>query len=257
MKEIEQLNVSLTNKIPDFGTTRNMILISLYNFLTIGVQAGVGGGTSGFLIYLGKYNMAYVWLQVAGIISSIFAIFIGIFAGYYGDKIQSKYGRRKPLIFIGNVLNIIANFFLANLELFIEKTQVSVVVWYIVCLVIGTIGVTLSTTAFNSWLLESTSDENDYRNIQSKAVSVCVYSGVIVGGLSIAFLPSYSTVVNVASPLSTIAFLLLLWLLPNPICRKVEKQPELIPSVRTCMRTKEFIAGIYLYNYLFFIRILI
>jgi Na+/melibiose symporter-like transporter len=240
MKE-EELKISLANKIPNFGTTKNMILIALYQFFTIGMQFGVGGSTSGFLVYLGQYNMAYVWLQVSGIIANVFSVFISIFAGYFGDQIQSKYGRRKPLIFIGIIISLVSNFFLANLELFIEKTQISIVIWYVIFLVLGTIGGTMSTTSFNSWLLESTADENDFRNIQANCLSVPTYLGLIAGGLSINFL-DYSMVVNIVFVPSLIAFVSLLWFLPNPICRKVERQPELIPSVRTCMRTKEFVA---------------
>jgi Na+/melibiose symporter-like transporter len=58
----------------------------------------------GLVYYLGRWEMSLVWLYIAQLCSTITGTYTKVYIGYLSDKIESKYGRRKPLITIGIIM---------------------------------------------------------------------------------------------------------------------------------------------------------
>jgi hypothetical protein len=82
-------------------------------------------------------------------------------------------------------------------------------------------------------MIESTADGDDYRNITTFGVFSPQLFGALMGAGAISTYPeSYEFINSIVTPISFLFLAILLYFVPNPICRKVEKQPDLIPSVR-------------------------
>ena len=92
-----------------------------------------------------------------------------------------------------------------------------------------------------SWIIESTADDQDFIRITTIARNLGTLLGILIGAVLAELQlipPAAYAVFNLIGNLITL-FLLVRYV-PNPVYMEVPKQPEVIPSLRTCLRTQEF-----------------
>ncbi len=217
---------------PMLSTVRNLVILSFYNFASTFCAAG----NIMFLWYFGGFGLSYVYLNLVGLISTVFTTFVQIAVGYYGDKLNTRFGRRKPLVVAGNILSVLCTFILA----FPPSTdQNSMFGWTVIFATLLYSSFIISGNPYGSWLIESTNGPDDYRRIATIASPLGTILGAIAG-LAISDLFSHPLYCVINLVLLAVSTALLVTFIPNPQNREVEKQPDIIPSLRTCMRSKEF-----------------
>jgi Na+/melibiose symporter-like transporter len=154
--------------------------------------------------------------------------------GYFGDKVKSKYGRRKPFLVAGYVVKGIALVFLCSPP---RKSGVAVFGWYTLFYVLFQFGAELSDSPFDAWMIEMTKDDEDYRKIYSVAGPIGGFLGGISGIVLAMLFPLVGSFVFIIGG-GIFTYLLVAWI-SSPVTRKVPL-PELVPSLRICARTNEF-----------------
>ena len=249
----------------------------------------VAASASGATIYYIRYNMSVYYLGLAGIIGTFVSTYVQIAVGYYGDQIKSKYGRRKPLVFVGFFVIVVGIAMLAfppvqplplssptatptmqpssggsfAPTMFAPSPAPTVALpassnllngWFIAGSTILQIGATIHSLPQSSWFLETCADGADYLRLTSIPINFGAFIGVLIGVLIPLATGSlvYNLVLYVT--VGVFALFLLLRYVPNNTVRAVPKQPEFIPSVRTCVRTKEFrmlLINRYLFSFIY------
>ena len=96
-------------------------------------------------------------------------------------------------------------------------------------------------TTLSSWIIESSADDQDFIRILTIPRNLGTMIGILIGAILAELQlipPAAYAVFNCIGNL--IALFVLVRYVPNPIRKEVPKQPDIIPSVRTCLRTQEF-----------------
>ena len=162
-------------------------------------------------------------------------IFTQSIVGIYGDKIVTKYGRRKPYVVAGVLLRFVANVMLSIPP--VKHTNL-IFAWYAVFGSLFIIGYGLHTNPFNSWMIESTADEADFVKIGTTAAPI----GGVLGGISMIFIASMSPILAGLVVLigGSCAIFATAYFLPSTIYRQAPSVPKPIPSLRICIQSQEF-----------------
>jgi len=214
------------------GTRENMIIFFFFNLF----QSFGYGLNPSLNWYVQYYKMAIIYLVIAGSIGGIIGVYTQVFIGYYGDLVKSTFGRRKPLVFLGVVINIIC---IIGYALPPAYTQQALFGWYLFWTIMQSIASSIQGAPYISWLIESTADNEDYVRIvtlPSQAGSVIGFiAGVLLGNQILPIVGALIYAIGYA-----ISIFFLLKYVHNDCVRATEKQPDMVPSFRTCMRTKEF-----------------
>ncbi len=188
------------------------------------------------IIYL-KWGLPQVWITVSGVLTILAQAYTGIMVSYFGDRLKSKYGRRKPFVVAGFVIASIAALLGALPP---SNSPVVLSFWFILTQGLFFAGITACCVlSLLSWLFESSSDPKDYAKIYSLAYNIGFMPGAILGlvmALSMGPVPGSIAFAGFGS----ISLALLVKYVPYRIIAKTEKQPDIIPSFRSCIRTKEF-----------------
>ena len=79
------------------------------------------------------YRISLNSIEVIGTVGTLTHLITQIAIGYWSDiLVFSKYGRRKPLILLGYIGQVVSVFFLIFVELFISRNHSDgLVVWYL------------------------------------------------------------------------------------------------------------------------------
>lgn len=192
--------------------------------------------TAGVFYYIPILKMSLVWNSAAGTLSSLVSIYTGIYIAYYGDRVKTRWGKRKPLLLLFYpfiALPVIGIYFC-------PFTDVSGVEgWYLICLLLMAFGSTCYNTVFSAWFIESSYDAADYLRISVFGCSIPSAIGGIIGlamsKMGILTIPSV-----VAAVFGAISLLLLIYYVPNRIIMKSDQQPPLLSSFRVLSRTQEY-----------------
>jgi len=214
----------------------NLFLLVLYYVMNISVN-GVITYSIGLIYYLGKLEMSLIWLYIAQLCSTITGNYTKVYVGYLSDTLETKYGRRKPMIAFGIIIQMISGLFLCIPPYKDDALLLSV--WYVVFYVLCDIGYNIANIPFSSWLLESSLDTDDYTRINAVSSQIGSAFGYIAG-LSVLYYvqPIYGGLINLCIGSLTLAAVL--YYIPSNINTKLPPMPPIIPSVRTCMRSGLF-----------------
>jgi Na+/melibiose symporter-like transporter len=155
--------------------------------------------------------------------------------GYLGDKIRSKYGRRKPFLVVGYLVKAIALLFLSA-PLF--KSGQAVFGWYTLFYTLFQIGTELTDGPFDAWMIETSRDDEDYRKIYSVAGPIGGFIGGVTGLVLTIFFPLVGALIFLIG--SGLMTYLTVSYISSHVTRVQPALPELVPSVRICARTNEF-----------------
>ncbi len=64
-------------------------------------QIIMGANLAPFFWYINLWKFSLIYNIAIGLITGILNVYCSLFIGYYGDKLVSKYGRRKPVVLLG------------------------------------------------------------------------------------------------------------------------------------------------------------
>ena len=179
--------------------------------------------------------MPIVWINNAAIVAFTIETFTTIKVGYAADRVRWSYGRRKPFVAVGMLIQIVSCFFLS---IRVTSDSSAILGWYTFFLMMNSFGYAVYNAPFDAWLIESSINNEDY----IKIASICIPAGSVLGGvcgIGILFLsPIYAAATLVIG--GTCSTYLLIQHIPNHLVRFVDDAPDLIPSVRIAARTREF-----------------
>lgn len=220
--------------IPALGTTKNIAIITMF-FLFGGIAVGVINGMA-IVSYI-QWGLLTVWLSVSSTLSILFQIYMAIVVAYWGDRWKSKHGRRKPFVIGGFILGcicVIGGAFPPS------KSPVVLAFWFILSQNLFYAGTTACAyLSMYSWLIESSAGPADYARIFTISYNAGTLPGAIIGlVLTMIMGPQLPAILSALG--GGVALYFLCKYVPSRIVAKVERQPALLPSFRTCIRTKEF-----------------
>ena len=215
------------------ATTFNMFVITL--FITFAAVVNVASYGIGVLVYIRLWGLSLVWAFNGALIAFTCQTLAQVMVGFYGDKIVTRYGRRKPFVVAGVSLKIISLLFLTLPP---NHDQEILIVWFTVFLSMNFVGDAIYSNPYESWMIESTRDDDDYTKIYSIANPIGGIFGQIIG-ISLLFISPVACGVVYAIGAS-ITTAILVTKIPNIVYREAVPLPDLIPSVRICSQTLEF-----------------
>ncbi len=160
-----------------------------------------------------------------------------VLAAVLSDKTQSRLGRRKPFILVGNIIQFVSVFFLCLPPTNLTNNQLFA--WFISFSSLSWGGFMFYFFPFKSWLIENSVDDEDYRRIRSIAVPIGALLGGISGTLLMVFSPVTCAYYNLIG--GFIALALMILFTPTKPCRETDRVPQIIPSIRLCSQSKEFL----------------
>jgi len=180
--------------------------------------------------------VAIIYLTMGTALSTIPLAYTQVVIGYYGDMVNTRFGRRKPLIVAAVIVHIISMFLIALPPNLLQST---LFYWYFIWHSVNICSAIVEKICFSSWLIESSADNDDFVRINSVSVNIGTFLGAICG-LVVGYLelPVVGAIIFGGGIL--ISTSVLVAFVPNDTIRASDKQPDLIPSFRSCMKTKEF-----------------
>lgn len=225
--------MSSSEVAPPLMTTKNLWILGIYVvFLAIGNVAAYGIGV---LVYIRTYGLSLVWAFNGALIAFTFQTITQVIVGYYCDKIVTSYGRRKPFVMAGSACKAISMFLLVLPP---SKNQDILIAWFTAFLSTFFIGDALSSNPFDSWMVESTTSDEDYNRFLSLSSSIGGLFGQLLGvGLLYTSPPACGVVFLLGLGFTTY---LTVTYIPNVVYRAAPVLPDLIPSLRICIQTVEF-----------------
>lgn len=161
--------------------------------------------------------MSLINIANAQLITFTLQIFTQVIVAYLSDKYVSKYGRRKPFVFVGNVLRYVALIFLAIPPSHDADTLFG---WYTAFYSISLIGTAISSNPFTSWMIESTVDDEDYIRLNSICLPFGGIFGAILGLFLIVVSPILCALVCLIGGMVTL--LIMLYFIPGKVFRSKE-----------------------------------
>lgn len=225
-------------KWPPLFNATNAVILTGYIFFN--QLLTIIGPAIGFLIYVGINNVNILWFQTGISLFTIVSVYSNIWISSLSDGLKSRYGRRKPLLVVGYFLLVLVVFALSFPP---DPHDPSILAgWFILFFpLVGLAGAFTSNT-LTSLLIETSASPEDYQKIAGLPGVI----GMVLGGVGGLTMVQFCTPINrliapTFAALGCAIFLALLFIhLPSQVNRKVPKQPPLIPSFRTCLRTQEF-----------------
>jgi hypothetical protein len=239
--DADDINLVEEFKIPKFSTKKNSIIVFIFSFCFLGLAQGAGIQSTGLLLYVQVYKLNLIFVTAISILAGSVFNFCTIYIGIKSDLLKTKYGRRKPFVALGVILISFANFFGTFIPCGYDCSPGFIAAWYFIVSMVASVGSACIGLPYSSWLIESTVGEEDFTFINTVCGIVPRIIGFLGSGLAVYAAGEYVKYLTaVCTTLGLISAILLLVYVPNNTSRKVEKQPPLIPSMRTCFKTKEF-----------------
>lgn len=99
---------------PVFLTRFNTVLLFLFTLLS-----SYGTTTlysSSFFVLVPDYNLSLSFATAIAYLTVLISIYLTVAVGYYGDRIVSRYGQRKPLVLVGYIIVCVAFILMAHLS---------------------------------------------------------------------------------------------------------------------------------------------
>lgn len=207
-------------------------------FFFMGLMNGVIT-TYTVLLYVQHYGLDLV--TSTNIISSvgvggIVSLFLGIAVSKYSDAIQTNFGRRKPFVVAGFLVQFVGVLILTNPQVGNVHTYPAQVA---IGNIAGVVGNALWVTPWNSWLIESIRNQATYAKVYALGACITVIGlilAIVVGAIG----NQPHVILAGVVVFGIISLPLLIYFVPNPILQEAPAQPPLVPSLRTCIRTAEF-----------------
>ena len=233
--EIEFPSVS-TETIPILGTRRNLLILFSFSFFSTWLLTLNGMGS--ITVYTMKLKMPPLWAIAVGYICSIFAICAQITIGYFGDRIITRWGKRKPILCVlWPIISIVAVAFL-NPPTTLKPLEVEA--YYLICLVILTISGNMFQQVYAAWFYESCASQEDYRVVIVYGITAGSGFGSLIGLIGVVMgMVSAMAIIAAIGASATIA--VLLWYFPVRTLANASKQPPLLSSVRVLSSSPEYI----------------
>ena len=208
----------------------------------------VAATRSFFMFAFIRDGMSSKYLITGIVMSQILGSYAAVAVGYYSDRFKSSYGRRKPFIGIGVCCSIIA-----NIGLSLSSSQPSRIVGglYMIFTSFGVMGQTISIVMSEPWVLEITSNQNEFLRLKNYYETPAAAVSAFIAGLI--FTASGTTPVVVIGTVLAIVFGLLLFFRvrtgDNAI---IYPQPPLLPAIRIAWSNpvaRDLIIGFCLFNF--------
>lgn len=188
----------------------------------------------GLLIYI-PWGMSLISYANAYLIAFSLNIITQVIVAFYSDRIVTRFGRRKPFVFLSNILRYISFLCLANPP---NKADTALAPWFTLFYCLYMISNAIGTNPFASWFIESTVDQADYTKIYSVAFPL---GGVLGGLLGLGLLEVSPSAASIVAAIGGTFFTgIILFFIPGQIYRESPKVPDMIPSIRICSQSLEF-----------------
>ena len=232
------------------ATRWNIALVGCYTFASAYSQCIFYGAS--FFVLVPQFGLNITWTSAIAYLTTILNIYLTVAVGYYSDRTLSRFGPRKPFIFVGFVLVSVAFVLFAQLsipitELFsapgenqysrpdsdsaevIASDELALETWFAVYEIIAAIGFGLYTIPYNAMFLDACEDSDAYAAFELYCFTIGAAVGSIGGLLTLSYLPTKALL------LSAIVFIGLAGPLLVAICM-------LIPSVSK--NSHDFASGV-------------
>ncbi len=224
------------NDEPDpFLSYTNYALILAFALLKGMISAAA---TFPVIIFVQRYGLNLVTCTNITVAGSILGVYMVIVVGKLSDGLKGySYGRRKPFVLFGSLISsaaaIILTFPVEGSSQAFMASQVAIGYFAL------QLGTSISDLPFQSWLIESSKNEASYQKLTTLIQVVGLLALVLNAllGISGQFFP----ITIMIAILTVTAVPALVTLVPNPVLKEAPACPPIIPSIRTCVRTKEFV----------------
>ena len=218
-----------------FLTYTNYTLILGFALLTGMISAST---TFPVVIYVQRYGLNLVTCTNIIVAGQILSVYLVIMVGKLSDGLKGySSGRRKPFVLLGGILGSVAATILTfPIQGSTQAFMASQVAIGYFCLQLG---IALYTLPFQSWLIESTKNEKSYQYLTTLVQVVSILSLVMSALLGIT--GQYFPITIIIGVLVSTVLPALILIVPNPVLKEAPACPPIIPSIRTCVRTKEFV----------------
>ena len=229
-----------------FSTWTNCIVIFFFYF---SINFASGFGAIGGLVYSTFYGMSLIWVSNVNIMTFCVTTPLTIFASAWSDNLSGKwayFGRRKPFIMLSFPIIVMAGLMFSYPQ--VDESNPKVLqYWYLVAMMLLFIAPAFFYIPFKSWMIESCVDADDYRKMNAVQYVSALLGGILSqimittapkAGQSPLMGTRYALGVFLVTSLPS--FFLAIWLVPSRQLSEVPKQPPIISSFRSCIRTKEF-----------------
>mmetsp|Transcript_25061 Transcript_25061/g.34425 ORF Transcript_25061/g.34425 Transcript_25061/m.34425 type:complete len:723 (-) Transcript_25061:146-2314(-) len=226
---------STISKIPTVGLSSIYYQVIIGAYVFFSSAAGAAATVVGLTWYVEKWGVSYVWYLNTGGFTFVALSVSELIISAYADKSESKYGRRKPYVVAGYIVNAIGVLMVCAPPV---TKGLFVTFWYLISSIIANIGKGIYTNPYQTWIIESCVDNSEYRQIQTIATNIGTLFGALFGGLLTIYFPIFGALISVVG--GGITTFLLTWYIPSVVHRKVASLPPLIPSIRIAGRTNEF-----------------
>ena len=190
----------------------------------------------GFLVYFAQYDISITWLVNVGLLGLMAENYTSIYVGYVSDKLISKHGRRLPFVISGFFMRAVS-FLLLTVPPNSDDKK-SLIIWFAVFKTTSAFGKGAYNNSFSAMLIENSANEADYMKFMSVTAPIASFLGGVTGLAVTATLPLLSAMIILIGG-SISAFFLVKYSRFKET-RPPEKQPDLIPSIRTACRSNEF-----------------
>ena len=231
---VRKTSFGVPQEIPRFGTPLILTLagfMSFFGALRISLFY-----SSGVFYYVPILKMSIVWQSAAGSLSLLAGIYAAMFIGYYGDRVISRWGKRKPLLaffypFVG--ISAIAIYYCPT------SSHSGIQAWYLLCLVTMSASDACFSSVFLSWMIESCTSAQDFINISTVSNvggALGALLGIVLGGV----LHIFGAPIVVAAIGNVIILAVFLYFAPSRVISKRALQPPLLASFRVLSRTFEY-----------------
>jgi MFS family permease len=183
-------------------------------------------------------KMPPLWAVTVGYICSIFAICAQIIIGYFGDRIVTRWGKRKPILCVlWPIISIVAVAFLYATT---TLKPLEVQAYYLILLVILTVCGNAFQQVYAAWFYESCASQEDYRVVIVYGITAGAGFGSLIGLVGV-MMGMVAVMAIIASIGSTVTMAILLWYFPARTVAAASKQPPLLSSVRILSSSPEYI----------------
>jgi MFS family permease len=227
--------ISENVEIPPLFNYTNSIIV-LFFMISFGCTASLISNSGALYFVLAK-NMSQIWYTNVAVIIIIINTPVSLYAAQVGDNLSgnwAKYGRRKPFIALG-----IPFLVLSSLMVGVDVSSDAINIWFLLLSILMTIGTAFVGISFTSWIIESARDNDDYNNINMMTTIGGIFGGV-VGGVATQSAKNIGAFAFIFAVMLLVSTILLLYFVPTRVLKQAPKLPPIVPSFRTCVRTKEF-----------------
>jgi len=215
----------------------NLALLFLFALVS-GVVSGLANSAK-LQIYVPKFGMSIIWGSCVDFLTTVLGVYAGIFISWFGDKVVSRWGRRKPVILVSYSLKMLCAFLLLNPpEKLLHQSKVICRFWYMVTFCGYFAADAIFLISFSSFFVETCVSPEDYKQFVVYSQAIPSILGFLTGaGLSFVSLGHFG------AGLVGLAWCLLFAVcvtMPHRVVTTQTVQPPLLSSFRALIRTGEY-----------------